>query len=490
MKEIPYYKICAPYKAKTIDAIKLLPKEKRIEKIEEAGYNCLLLKSKDVFIDLFTDSGTSALSSQQWAGMMQSDEAYAGAESFYRLEEAVQDIYGYKYVLPAHMGRAAQSILYSVIIEKDKIALSNTFYGGDIAESYGGKTINLAVEECYNSQSDYPFKGNINIDLLKKVIEKVDPRKISAMVPVLTNNLAGGHPLSLENLRRVREICNKNNIPLYLDACRVVENAFLIKELEEGYKDKSVKSIVKEICNYSDGCIVSGKKDGLSNTGGFVATNKKEVYDAALPVLLRQEGFTTFGGMTGRDMESLAIGLYEAIDEQYLLYRVGQVRKLAEELDRIGVPVVRPYSGSTIYLDAKRFLEHINYKNLRAETISAALYIEGGIRTSPFGQLMSGYKTTSDDLFDSELKFLKRKGVFALRENIGGEEVEAELQLVRLCIPRRVYFDSHLEVVKEVVYSVFKDRENFNGLEITYQPKYYRFFSARMRPKDNYFWKK
>lgn len=483
-----YFKMAEPFRAKTIEPIRLLSGSEREKCLESAGYNVLLLKSKDVYIDLFTDSGTSAMSDKQWSRMMIGDEAYAGSESFYRLEEAVQDIFGYHYVLPAHQGRAAQNLLYSVLLEQGKYALSNTFYGGDIAERVGSITVNLVVDESYDLYSEEGFKGNINIESLKAVISELGPQNISAMIPVLTNNLSGGHPMSMANLSEVSEICKSYSIPVYLDACRIAENAYFIKEREQGYKERSIKSIVREMASYSDGCIVSGKKDDLCSIGGFLATNSFEVYEACLPLLISIEGFTTCGGLAGRDLEALAVGMYESLDEDYLSYRVRQVQTLAKELSERGVPVIRPYSGSTVYLDAKKFMQHLPFTNYRAESMAAAMYLEGGIRVSPFGQLMSGHTTASDEALDEKLGFL-RKGIFCNRENVHGQEVEAEFECVRLAIPRRVYSQSHIDVVREVVSAVYREREKICGLEITYQPRYYRFFSARMKPANGNFWR-
>ena len=390
-------------------------------------------------------------------------------------------------MLPAHQGRAAQNLLYHAVVKKDKYTLSNTYYGGDIVETIGGITVNLASDAAYDLSVDQPFKGDIDLDLLKEAINKLGSENITSMVPVVTNNLAGGHPMSMNNLRMVRKICQANGIPLYLDGCRIAENAFFIKESEEGYQDKSIKAIIHEMASYSDGCLVSGKKDGLCGIGGFVATNDEAVYLDMLPLLISIEGFTTCGGMSGRDMEALARGLYEACDEAYLSYRVQQVRQLAGELSDLGVPIVKPYSGSSVYIDAKRFMEHMPFTNYRAESLAAAAYIEGGIRVSPFGQLMSGHSTASDEQIEDKFDFLKR-GVFANRENVSGKEVEAKYEFVRLAIPRRVYSQAHLDVVRDIIYEVYRDRHNISGLKIVSQPRYYRFFSATMAPAAEPFW--
>ena len=482
-----YFLRAEPYRNKVIEKIRLLPEKERIKKIEEAGYNVLMLHSKDVYMDLFTDSGASAMSDNQWGGMMIGDEAYAGAESFYTLESAVQDIFGYKYVMPAHQGRAAQNLLYHVIVQENKYTLSNTYYGGDIVEGIGGITVNLASDAAYDLCSDQTFKGDIDLDLLRRAIRELGAENISSIVPVVTNNLAGGQPVSMQNLRSVREICNENGIPVYLDACRILENAFFIKESERGYKDKTLKSIVREMASYADGCLVSGKKDGLCSIGGFVATNVEEVYLAMLPMLISIEGFTTCGGMAGRDMEALAVGLYEACEDDYLTFRVEQVRRLASELSDLGVPIVKPYSGSSVYIDAKKFMQHLPFTNYRAESIAAAAYIEGGIRVSPFGQLMSGHSSSSDEHIDDRLDFLKR-GVFANRENVSGKEVEAKYEFVRLAIPRRVYSQAHLEIVRDIIFEVYNNRLRISGLNIESQPRYYRFFSAKMKPVSDSFW--
>ena len=452
-----------PFKIKVVEPVKIPSAAEREKAILEAGYNTFLLRSDDVYIDLLTDSGTSAMSDRQWAAMMIGDEAYAGSRSFYRLESAVQQWYGYKYVVPAHQGRGAENLLSKALIKPRDIIPGNMYFTTTRLhqELAGGTFVDVIIPEAHDPKSLHPFKGDVDLAKLEEVITKYGAKRIPYISVAATVNLAGGQPISLGNMKAVRELAQRHGIRLILDAARVVENAFFIQKREPGCQDRSIASIVKEMCSYTDGCTMSAKKDPMVNIGGFLAVNDHAIYEEAANLAVIYEGLHTYGGMAGRDMEALATGIEESLHEDHIRARVGQVLYLGQKLIDAGIPIVEPIGGHGVFLDAKGFLPHIPQEQFPAQSLAAALYLDSGIRAMERGIVSAG------------------------RNKETGENNLPKLELVRLTIPRRVYTQAHMDVVSESVESVFAERASIRGLRMTYEPKYLRFFQARFAPLES-----
>lgn len=449
--------IIEPFKIKSVEPIRFTTKEERERILKEAYYNPFMIHSRDVIIDLLTDSGTSAMSSEQWAGIMRGDEAYAGSSSFYRFERIVKKITGFKNVIPTHQGRAAEKILFSVLGGPGKYFPSNTHFDTTRAniEFVGSEAVDLLNEIGLHPEIKADFKGNIDLDALEKFIKKVGPENIPLVMLTVTNNSGGGQPVSMENIRETRKICDKYGLKLFLDACRFAENAYFIKKREKGYENKSILEIAKEMFSYADGCTMSAKKDALVNIGGFLAMNDDELAMKCRNVLIVTEGFPTYGGLAGRDLEAIAQGLEEVLEEDYLRYRIRSIEYLGEKLIASNIPIVEPPGGHAIYIDAKRFAPHIPPEQYPGQSIVCELYLEGGIRTVEIGSVMFG------------------------KYDNNGKLIPAKLELVRLAIPRRVYTQSHIDYVIEVIQEVFARREKLRGMKIIYEPPMLRHFTAK-----------
>src|SRR5579862_1613222 len=444
--------IIEPFRIKSVEPIRETTRERRRELIEAAGYNLFMVASEEILIDLLTDSGTSAMSTEQWAAMMRGDESYAGSPSFTRFRDSVQSIFGFRHVIPTHQGRAAERILFNVMCKKGNVVPNNTHFDTTRAncEFVGAIALDLPIPEAKEPARVHPFKGNMDTVQLSQVIEREGAKNIPLVMLTVTNNSGGGQPVSMANIRAVKEICKKHGIPLYIDACRFAENAYFIKLREPGYADKTPREIAQEIFKYADGCTMSAKKDGLANIGGFLGTNDDLIAQQQKDLLILTEGFPTYGGLAGRDLEAIAVGLNEVLDEDYLGYRIASTAYLGNHVAAEGVPIVQPPGGHAIYLDARAFLPHIPPARFPGVALAAALYVEGGIRSVEIGTLMFGEHATKD--------------------------------LVRLAIPRRVYTQSHIDYVVEVILEVWRRRGEIQGLEITYQAPFLRHFTARFRP--------
>ena len=446
-----------PYKIKMVELLKMTTTEEREQAIIDAGYNTFLLRSKDVYIDLLTDSGTSAMSDRQWSGMMLGDEAYAGSENFYHLDEAVKKYYGYKYVIPTHQGRGAENIISKILIKPGDIIPGNMYFTTTRLhqELAGGKFADVIIDEAHDPDSEFLFKGNVNIEKLESLIKTVGARKIPYLAIATAVNMAGGQPISMENLRELRKISSNHGIKIIHDMTRVAENAFFIQRNEEGYSEKSVSEIVLEICSLTDGATMSAKKDALVNIGGFLAMNDFDIYEEARNLVVVYEGLHTYGGLAGRDMEAIAIGIGESVNDDHIRARIGQVEYLGDMLINAGIPVVRPIGGHGVFLNARKFLPHLEQTAFPAQALAAEIYVDSGVRSMERGIVSAG------------------------RNKDTGEHNFPNLELVRLTIPRRVYTQAHMEVIAESIESVFANRENINGLKMIYEPKYLRFFQAR-----------
>lgn len=456
MKYIP-----EPFKIKTVEPIKMTTREYRQDAIVEAGYNTFLLKSEDVFIDLLTDSGTSAMSDAQWAALQMGDEAYAGSRNFYDLEKTVQDVFGYRYFVPTHQGRAAEHIMSKLLIKQGDYIPGNMYFTTTRLhqELAGGKFVDVIVDEAHDPSSKYPFKGNIDIDKMQKLVDEVGAERIPYVSYETCVNMAGGQPISIENARALRKFCDKYNIKIMLDNTRTVENAYFIKKREPGYENKSIREIVKEICSYTDGCTCSAKKDGLVNIGGFLAMNDENFFIDAKAQVVVFEGLHTYGGMSGRDMAALAQGIRESVaTDDYIRYRVEQTNFLGDLLSDAGVPHVIPHGGHAIFLNARAFLPHIDQEQFPAQALAAAIYVETGVRAMERGNVSAG------------------------RDPETGENRKPKLELVRLTIPRRVYTQSHLEFAAEGIIELYNNRDKIRGLKFVFEPKQLRFFQARFEP--------
>ncbi len=456
--EKSYRTVIEPFTIKSVQTLRLTSREEREQYLKEAHYNLFKIKSQHVLIDLLTDSGTGAMSAEQWAALMRGDESYAGSPSFQRFEQSVKDIFGFKYVIPTHQGRAAERILFSTMCKKGDVVPNNTHFDTTRAniEYRGAIAEDLVIPEGKDPKKIHPFKGNMDVRKLQRLIEKVGAKKIPLCMLTITNNSGGGQPVSMGNVKEVKKVLEPYGIPLYFDAARFAENAYFIKLREGGYQDTSIKEIVREMMSYADGCTMSAKKDGLANIGGFICTNHKALAEEEKNLLILTEGFPTYGGLAGRDLEAIAVGLQEVLEEDYLRYRLAEARYLGEHLMEIGYPIVQPPGGHAIYIDAKTLLPHIPQNEYPGQALSAELYLAGGIRTVEIGSVMFGK-------IDPKT----------------GEETPAEMELVRLALPRRTHTQSHIDYVLEVAKDVYKNREKIKGMRITEQPKFLRHFTAR-----------
>jgi len=449
--------IIEPFRIKSVEPIRMTTAAEREARLREAGYNVFKLHADDVIIDLLTDSGTSAMSSDQWAGVMRGDEAYAGSPSFYRFEQSVRDIFGFRHVLPTHQGRAAERILAAVMCERGDVVPNNTHFDTTRAnlEHVGATAVDLVIPEGRIPSARHPFKGNMDVDRLRALISDVGTARIPFCMLTVTNNSGGGQPVSMDNIRSVSAVCREHDIPLYIDACRFAENAWFIRTREPGYAEKTPIEIAREMFSYADGCTMSAKKDGLANIGGFLATNDDNLAQLETDLLILTEGFPTYGGLAGRDLEAIAVGLQEVLREDYLTYRIRSTEYLGERISARGVPIVQPPGGHAIYIDAAQFLPHLTPLELPGQALCAALYRVAGIRAVEIGTVMFGRRSDS------------------------GEEVPAPMELVRLAIPRRVYTQSHVDYVIEAVLKVWDQRDELRGFRIVEQAPVLRHFTAR-----------
>jgi tyrosine phenol-lyase len=453
--------IIEPFKIKSVEPIHFTTPEERTALLIKAGYNPFLLRAEDVLIDLLTDSGTSAMSAKQWAGIMEGDESYAGARSFYRFEKAVKDLTGFQYIIPTHQGRAAEKILFTLIGGSGKYIPNNTHFDTTRAnvEFSGATALDFPVEEGKHPEVVANFKGNMDITALERFIQEKGENSIPVCMMTITNNSGGGQPVSMQNIRETKKVLTKYGIPLFLDACRFAENAYFIKKREPGYNNSTPRDIAREMFSYADGCTMSAKKDAIVNMGGFLALNDSSLAQQARNLLIITEGFPTYGGLAGRDLEAIAQGLEEVLDEHYLQYRIRSVEYLGEKLIQNDVPILQPPGGHAIYLDAKRFASHIPCHHYPGQAIVCELYRTGGIRSTEIGSLM-----------------------FGKYHRISGDLVSPPMELVRLAIPRRVYTQSHIDYVIEIIVEVYQNRSNLRGLKITYEAPILRHFTAQFEP--------
>jgi len=452
--------IIEPFKIKSVEPIRFTTKEERVKILKNAGYNTFMVPADDVLIDLLTDSGTSAMSAKQWAGIMEGDESYAGSKSFYRFEKAVKKITGLEYIIPTHQGRAAEKILFFNVGAKGKYIPNNTHFDTTRAniEFTGAEAVDLLNEIGKQPEVRADFKGDMDVEKLEAFIKDKGVENIPLCMITVTNNSGGGQPVSMKNIREVKAVCKKYGIPLFLDACRFAENAYFIKKREKGYENKSVLEIAQEMFSYADGATMSAKKDALVNIGGFLAMNDPDLAMKCRNLLIVTEGFPTYGGLAGRDLEAVAQGLEEVVDEHYLEYRIRSVEYLGEKLVAAGVPIIEPPGGHAIYIDAKRFLPDVPSEQFPGQSITCELYIEGGIRAVEIGSVMFG---KYDD---------------------NGKLIPPPMELVRMAIPRRVYTQSHIDYLIEVILEVYKNRKSLKGYEITYEAPMLRHFTAQFTP--------
>lgn len=456
---MPYKTIIEPFRIKSVEPIYMTTEVQRRQLIKEAHYNPFLLKSKDVIIDLLTDSGTSAMSSEQWAGIMRGDESYAGASSFERLKNAVQDLTGYPYMMPTHQGRAAERILYSYLGGKGKVFLSNTHFDTTRAniEFSGAEAIDLPTPLARDHSSEFHFKGNMDVDVLEERLKR-SAKNVAAVILTVTNNSGGGQPVSMENTKQISLLCRKHNVLFVIDCARIAENAYFVKHFESGYAEKSYRQIAQEMFSYADGAVMSAKKDALVNIGGFLALKNKELADACTNLLIITEGFVTYGGLAGRDMEAIAIGLREVFEDDYLTYRITSTKYLGEHLRKMGVPVIYPIGAHAVYIDAALLYAHLQPHQYPGQALVCELYKAGGIRGVEIGSVMFG------------------------KYDAAGKLITAPMELVRLAIPRRVYTQSHIDYVIEVFGTILKDAKNVKGIKIIKEPKFLRHFTAHFEP--------
>lgn len=449
-----------PFKIKMVELLKTTTPEERQRAIVEAGYNTFLLRSEDVYIDLLTDSGVSAMSDRQWAGMMLGDEAYAGSANFYHLEATVRECYSYRHMVPTHQGRGAEHILSRLLIEPGDFVPGNMYFTTTRLhqELAGGHFVDVIIDEAHDPQSEHPFKGDVDLAKLDALLERVGADRIPYVSLATSVNMAGGQPVSMANLRALRQWCTRHQVLLVHDMTRVAENAYFIQQREAGYRGHTVASIVHEICSLTDAATMSAKKDALVNIGGFLAMNDDDLYRRACDMIVIYEGLHTYGGLAGRDMEAMAIGIRESIDDNHIRARVGQVEYLGAKLEAAGVPIVRPVGGHAVFLDARRFLPHVPQEQLPAQALAAALYVDSGVRSMERGVVSAG------------------------RDAKTGQNHMPKLELVRLTIPRRVYTQAHMDVVAESVIEVFENASKIRGLRFTYEPEQLRFFLGRFEP--------
>ncbi len=443
-----------------VEPIQMTTRPDRERYIREAGYNTFLLRSEDVYIDLLTDSGTNAMSDRQWSGLMLGDEAYAGSRNFYHLSETITQFYGYKYVVPTHQGRGAEHILSRIMIKPGHLIPGNMYFTTTRLhqELAGGTFIDVIIPEAHDPANEHPFKGNVDLNKLDRLIAEKGASRIPYISVAGTVNMAGGQPQSMTNMRALRDLTRKHHIPIVLDATRAVENAYFIQQRETGYRGKKVAEILKEYCSYTDSCTMSAKKDALVNIGGWLATNEEGLFEEARNMVVVYEGLHTYGGLAGRDMEAMARGIAESVEDDQIRARIGQVEYLGENLIDWGIPVVRPIGGHAVFLNAKAFYPQIPQEQFPAQALAAYLYVDSGVRTMERGIVSAG------------------------RDPESGEHRFPKLELVRVTIPRRVYTQSHMDVVGESIFQVYEQREQARGLKMVYEPKYLRFFQARFQP--------
>jgi tryptophanase len=444
--------IIEPFRIKSVEPVRWTTRLEREARLRAAHYNVFLLPASDVLIDLLTDSGTGAMSTHQWAAIMEGDESYAGSKSFDRFRASVQEIFGYGHVIPTHQGRAAERILFGVMCKKGDVVPNNTHFDTTRAniEFVGAEALDLPCVEGKQPSARHPFKGNMDVSALEELIQRVGRERVPLVMLTITNNSGGGQPVSMENIRHVNAVCRKHRIPLYFDACRFAENAYFIKLREPGFETKTPKQIAQEMFSYGDGCTMSAKKDGMANIGGFLCTNDDLLAQQEKDLLILTEGYPTYGGLAGRDLEAIAVGLQEALEEDYLQYRIASTAYLGNHISDQGVPIVQPPGGHAIYLDARAFLPHIPLEQFPGVALAVELYLEGGIRSVEIGRLMFG--------------------------------PAAKMDLVRLAIPRRVYTQSHVDYVVEVILEVWKKRDSIRGLKLTHEAPFLRHFTARLEP--------
>ena len=461
MKDKSGHSWAEPYKIKMVELLRMTTREEREQAIREAGYNTFLLRSRDVYIDLLTDSGTAAMSDRQWAGLMMGDEAYAGSENFYHLQDAVREYYGYKYLVPTHQGRGAEHLMSQIMISEGDCVPGNMYFTTTRLhqEMAGGNFVDVIIDEAHDPESPHPFKGNVDMQKLDRLVQEVGAGHVPYISLEGCVNMAGGQPFSMANLKELNAYCRRRDIPIMLDATRTIENAWFIKRREEGYADKSIREILREICDLTDGATMSAKKDLLVNIGGFFACNDEELFIKAQNMVVVYEGLHTYGGLAGRDMEAMAQGLREAVMQEHQDARIGQVRYLGVHLRKAGVPIVRPIGSHAIFLDAKTFLPHLDQDQFPAQTLAAELYLGAGIRSMERGNVSAG------------------------RDPETGQNRRPALELVRLTLPRRVYTQAHMDVVVEAVADVYERRNEIRGLKMIYEPDYLRFFQARFEPR-------
>jgi tryptophanase len=453
--------IIEPFKIKSVEPIRMTTADEREACLRAAGYNVFRLHARDVLIDLLTDSGTSAMSAEQWAGVMRGDEAYAGSESFYRFERAVRDLFGFKHILPTHQGRAAERILFSLTCKPGHVVPNNAHFDTTRAniEFAGARAVDLPIPEARVAATRHPFKGNMDVESLRALIAEVGSERVPLCMLTITNNSGGGQPVSMANVRDVSAVCRAHGIPLYIDACRFAENAYFIKLREPGYANRTPRDIAREVFSYADGCTMSAKKDGLANIGGFLATNDDALAVHERDLLILTEGFPTYGGLAGRDLEAIAVGLEEVTHEDYLAYRITSVHYLGEHIAREGVPIVQPPGGHAIYVDAAAFLPHVPPLELPGVALVAELYRQAGIRAVEIGTVM-----------------------FGRRDPETGRQTPAERELVRLALPRRVYTQSHVDYVVEAIIEVWRRRQGVRGFRIVEEAPFLRHFTAQFEP--------
>lgn len=446
-----------PFRIKSVETVSMIPRDERLKKMQEAGYNTFLLNSKDIYIDLLTDSGTNAMSDKQWAGMMMGDEAYAGSENFYHLERTVQELFGFKHIVPTHQGRGAENLLSQLAIKPGQYVAGNMYFTTTRyhQEKNGAVFVDIVRDEAHDAGLNIAFKGDIDLKKLQKLIDEKGAENIAYICLAVTVNLAGGQPVSMANMRAVRELTAEHGIKVFYDATRCVENAYFIKEQEQGFENKSIAEIVHEMFSYADGCTMSGKKDCLVNIGGFLCMNDDEMFSSAKELVVVYEGMPSYGGLAGRDMEAMAIGLREAMQYEYIEHRVKQVRYLGDKLKAAGVPIVEPVGGHAVFLDARRFCEHLTQDEFPAQSLAASIYVETGVRSMERGIISAG------------------------RNNVTGEHHRPKLETVRLTIPRRVYTYAHMDVVADGIIKLYQHKEDIRGLKFIYEPKQLRFFTAR-----------
>lgn len=446
-----------PFRIKSVETVSMIPRDERLKKMQEAGYNTFLLNSKDIYIDLLTDSGTNAMSDKQWAGMMMGDEAYAGSENFYHLERTVQELFGFKHIVPTHQGRGAENLLSQLAIKPGQYVAGNMYFTTTRyhQEKNGAVFVDIVRDEAHDAGLNIAFKGDIDLKKLQKLIDEKGAKNIAYICLAVTVNLAGGQPVSMANMRAVRELTAAHGIKVFYDATRCVENAYFIKEQEQGFENKSIAEIVHEMFSYADGCTMSGKKDCLVNIGGFLCMNDDEMFSSAKELVVVYEGMPSYGGLAGRDMEAMAIGLREAMQYEYIEHRVKQVRYLGDKLKAAGVPIVEPVGGHAVFLDARRFCEHLTQDEFPAQSLAASIYVETGVRSMERGIISAG------------------------RNNVTGEHHRPKLETVRLTIPRRVYTYAHMDVVADGIIKLYQHKEDIRGLKFIYEPKQLRFFTAR-----------